>query len=239
MPPSASLPGGGQRSAGAPKVVGEILKRTASAEGTARSRGGAAADDEQQSPHCAPAAAAMALAKDMVIGRKLSGSGGGAPLQQQPRSPRTARASGIPVVRAKPVPPSVSKRTVADDGRSRKQQQPKCTRRPTSVERVKVLHARYYMLSRRARVSRRRRMYHCYGVANEGNVIIVYARVCDILYIIIYFLKACARRDWFSKTTNHTRHDVFSPRLRYILCRYIIVASYGIVLDFFFLFTYT
>jgi hypothetical protein len=80
----------------------------------------------------------MALAKDMVVtGRKLSGGGGGAPLQQ--RSPKTARASGIPVVRAKPVPPSVSKRTVADDGR-KQQPKSKCSYRPTSAERVKVRH---------------------------------------------------------------------------------------------------
>lgn len=139
MPPPNALQGGGQRSVGAPKVVGEILKRAATAEGTTSARRRGAVVAEQQSTHCAPAAAAMALAKDMATGRKLLG--GGAPLQQ-PCSPRTARASGIPVVRAKPVPPSVSKKTAvaADDGRKQQPNQPKlkCNRRPTSAERIKV-----------------------------------------------------------------------------------------------------
>lgn len=127
-----------QRSVTGPKVVGELLKAV---EGTATAAKKRAAAAEQQA---APAAAAMVLAKEMATGRKSLSSVAVGGLQ----SPRTARASGIPV-RPKPVPPSTAsaagrKTAVVDE--ARKQQQLKSTaapsRRPTSVDRrAKVLYA--------------------------------------------------------------------------------------------------
>lgn len=130
--PSGALQG--QRSAGPPKVVGEILKRgagTASAvvEGTTTGPG-----RKRQQPSGAPAAAAMVLAKDMATGRgKSSGAAAGS------HSPRAARPAAISI-RPKPVPPSVSRKTVATvvGGSSRKPQPTNKCRRPTSAERVKV-----------------------------------------------------------------------------------------------------
>lgn len=145
MPPGALQ---GQRSAGPPKVVGEILKGTvaaaapALAEGTSSTRRRVVGAAEQ--PSGAPAAAAMVLAKDMVTGRKSAVGGG---VSQSPKA--AVRASSIPI-RPKPVPPSVSRKTAAvvppatltDDGRKR--QRPKC-HRPTSTERVKVYVYNLYM----------------------------------------------------------------------------------------------
>lgn len=140
MPPGALQ---GQRSAGPPKVVGEILKRGAGpaapsptvavVEGTAPGPG-----RRRQQPSGVPAAAAMVLAKDMATGRGKPSSGIAA---AGSHSPRAARPSAAVTVRPKPVPPSVSRKTVATVvcGSSRKPQQTanKC-RRPTSAERVKV-----------------------------------------------------------------------------------------------------
>lgn len=147
MPPGALQ---GQRSAGPPKVVGEILKRGAGpaaapsptvavVEGTAPGPG-----RRRQQPSGAPAAAAMVLAKDMATGRgkPSSGTGAAAAAAAGSHSPRAARPSAAVTVRPKPVPPSVSRKTVATvvcgSGRKPQQTANKC-RRPTSAERaVKV-----------------------------------------------------------------------------------------------------
>lgn len=129
MPPGALQ---GQRSAGPPKVVGELLKGTAGAsapvEGTGASGRRRVVAGTAEQPSGAPAAAAMVLAKDMATGRKSAVGGS--------QNPRTARVSSIPI-RPKPVPPPVVSRktAAADDGRKR--QRSKC-HRPTSAERVKV-----------------------------------------------------------------------------------------------------
>lgn len=156
MPPGA-LQQQGQRSAGPPKVVGELLKRAvagpAAVEGTPVVS--AAVPVRKRNAASEPAAAAMVLAKDMATGRKSSPAASVGPRSSRavaatsPRGSRTAvatattaangRASSIPV-RPKPVTPSVSRklaqRTTADDGR--KQQRPNTCRRPTSPEPVKV-----------------------------------------------------------------------------------------------------
>lgn len=133
MSPSALQ---GQRSrsvAGPPKVVGELLKGTGP---TVVQKRGAVTEQPSGGGSCAPAAAAMVLAKDMATGRKSSSGGG-----PVPQSPRASRASGIPI-RPKPVPPSTFRKTAVatttTDDRKQQQQPPKC-RRPTSVDRVKVL----------------------------------------------------------------------------------------------------
>jgi len=142
MPPGALQ---GQRSAGPPKVVGEILKRGAGTgapppavvEGTAAGPG-----RRRQQPSGAPAAAAMVLAKDMATGR---GKSSGTAAAAGSHSPRAARPSAATSMRPKPVPPSVSRKTVAAvvGGSSRKPQPANKCRRPTSAERVKVYTSLY------------------------------------------------------------------------------------------------
>jgi len=125
----------GQRSAGPPKVVGEILKRGAGSapavvEGTSAGPG-----RKRHQPSGAPLAAAMVLAKDMATGRgKASGAAASS------HSPRAARPSAAISIRSKPVPPSVSRKTVATvvGSSSRKPQPTNKCQRPTSAERVKV-----------------------------------------------------------------------------------------------------
>eukprot|EP00102_Acyrthosiphon_pisum_P008588 XP_003245431.2 PREDICTED: unconventional myosin-XVIIIa [Acyrthosiphon pisum] len=132
MPPGALQ---GQRSAGPPKVVGEILKRGAGTTPTVVEGITSGPGRKRQQPSGAPAAAAMVMAKDMATGRgKSSGAAAGS------QSPRAARPSAAISIRPKPVPPSVSKKTLATvvGGSSRKPQPSNKCRRPTSAERVKV-----------------------------------------------------------------------------------------------------
>jgi len=134
MPPGALQ---GQRSAGPPKVVGEILKRGAGTAPTVVEGITAGPGRKRQQSSGAPASAAMVLAKDMATGRgKSSGAAAGS------HSPRATRPSAAISIRPKPVPPSVSRKTVATvvGGSSRKPQPSNKCRRPTSAERVKVLH---------------------------------------------------------------------------------------------------
>jgi len=134
LPPSALQ---GQRSAGPPKVVGEILKRGAGSapavvEGTSAGPG-----RKRQQPSGAPLAAAMVLAKDMATGRGKASSTAAA---AGTYSPRAARPSAAISIRPKPVPPSVSRKTVVTvvGSSSRKPQPTSKCRQPTSAERVKV-----------------------------------------------------------------------------------------------------